>query len=136
MPRDFVDIDLLVDMAKRYDLVTRMVRNYIGERLFIVSAQVIREAFIIISNIALFEKVNLGKFKSMHEAQSIYLHVGLLWEHFVRIGGLWLVTFSTLEPPIKKFFNPRAQALYFSLCKLLDIEEIEHVPGCLVFMMA
>ena len=37
---------------------------------------------------------------------------------------------------MKKFFNPRAQALYLSLCRVLDIEEIDHVPGYLVFMMA
>ena len=47
MPRIFVDIDLLVDMAKRYDLVTRVLSNYACERLFGVSTQVIREVFML-----------------------------------------------------------------------------------------
>ena len=80
--RVFVDIDLLVDMAKRYDLVTRVLRNYVEERLFFVLAQVIREFFMLNSNIALLEKIDLGKFKSMYEAQKIYLHVGPIQEHF------------------------------------------------------
>ena len=30
VPRVFVDVDLLMDMAKRYDLVMRVVNNYAG----------------------------------------------------------------------------------------------------------
>ena len=37
---------------------------------------------------------------------------------------------------MKKFFNPRAHALYFSLCRVLGVVEINHVPGYLVYMMA
>ena len=37
VPRVFVESDLLMDMAKRYDLVTRVLRKYVGERLFVVS---------------------------------------------------------------------------------------------------
>ena len=136
MLKVFVDIDLLMDMAKRYDPITRVLINYIGEWLFSMSTQVIREVFMLNSNIALLEKIDLGKFKSMYEAQKIYLHVGPIQENFVRIGGLFLVTSSTPKPLMKIFFNPRAQALYFSLYRVLGVEEIEHVPRCLVFMMA
>ena len=72
----------------------------------------------------------------MYEAKTIYLLASPLCEHFVRIGGLCLVKSSNLELLMKKFFNPGAQALYFSLCRVLGIEETKHVPGCLVFMMA
>ena len=37
---------------------------------------------------------------------------------------------------LKKYFNPRAQALYFSLCRVLGVVEIDHVPRYLVYMMA
>ena len=47
MPKVFVDIDLLVDIAKKYDPITRVVSNYIGEWLFVVSTQVIREVFML-----------------------------------------------------------------------------------------
>ena len=62
VPLVFLDIDLLVDMAKRYDLITRVLRNYVGERLFGVSAQVIMEVFMLNSNTTLLEKIDLGKF--------------------------------------------------------------------------
>ena len=45
VPRVFVDVDLLMDMAKRYDPITRAVNNYVGERLFAITTPVIREDF-------------------------------------------------------------------------------------------
>ena len=36
---------------------------------------------------------------------------------------------------MKKLFNSRAQALYFSTCRILRVLEIDHVPGYLVMMM-
>ena len=103
-----------------------------GEQLFVVTTPIIREVFILTQNIVLLEKIELGEFQSRYKAQALYLHVGPLREHFVRIGGL---SSSTLEPLMKKFFNPRAQALYLSLCRVLGVVEIDHVPRCLVFMM-
>ena len=47
-----------------------------------------------------------------------------------------MVTSTTPEPLTKKFFNPRAQALYFSLYRVLGVVETNHVFGYLVFMMA
>ena len=72
-----------------------------------MSSHVIREVFMLNSNITLCEKIDLGKFHLMYEAQVVYLHVGPLQEHFVRIGGLFLATSSILEPLMKNFFNPR-----------------------------
>ena len=62
MPEVCVDIDLLVDMAKRYDLFTRVLNNCIGQSLFSMSAQVMREVFMLNSNTTLLEKIDLGKF--------------------------------------------------------------------------
>ena len=87
-------------------------------------------------SVSLLEKIDLSNFYSMYEAQEIYLHASPLREYFVRIGGLCLITSSTPKPLMKKIFNPRAHALYLSLCRVLGIEEIDHVLGYLVFMMA
>ena len=37
---------------------------------------------------------------------------------------------------MKKYFNPRAQALYVSLCKIFDIDEQEYVLVPLIYMIA
>ena len=71
-------------------------------------AHVIREVFMLNQNVSLLERIDLGEFQSRNEVHTLYLHAGPLREHFVRIGGLCLVTSSTSEPLIKKFFNPRA----------------------------
>ena len=34
VPSVFLDVDLLVSLAKRYDALTRVVSNYTDERLF------------------------------------------------------------------------------------------------------
>ena len=78
MPRVYLDIDFLVEMEKRYKPLTRVVSNYVGEHLFSIIAQVIREIFMLNSNVALLEKIDLRNFHSMYEAQTIYLHVGPL----------------------------------------------------------
>ena len=62
MPRVYLDIDFLVEMEKRYKPLTRVVSNYVGEWLFVVSSQVIREVFILNPNVALLEKIDLRKF--------------------------------------------------------------------------
>ena len=46
-----------------------------------------------------------------------------------------MVTSTTPKPLMKKIFNPRAQALYLSLCRILGVLEIDHVPRFLVIMM-
>ena len=45
VPRVFFDSDLLVDLAKKYDQITRFVKNYAGDNLFRVSPELIHEVF-------------------------------------------------------------------------------------------
>ena len=71
-----------------------------------------------------------------YDAQRINLRTGPLQEHFSRIGTLSLVTPSTREPLMRRYFNPRAQALYFSLYKIFGMDEAEHIPGSIVLIMA
>ena len=54
----------------------------------------------------------------------------------MRVGGLCLVTSATPEPLMRKHFNLRAQALHSSLCQVLGVDELEQIPGYMVFMMA
>ena len=57
-----MDVDLSVSLAKRYEPLTRVVSNYIGERLFSLNAQVVRELFMLTYNKALLERIDLSKF--------------------------------------------------------------------------
>ena len=108
VPSIFWDVDLLVILAKRYDPLTKVVSNFFGDHLFVVSPPVIRKFFGLSTNNALLERIDLSQLQSTYEAQALYLRTGPLKEHFVKIGGLCLVTLATLEPLMKKFFNSRA----------------------------
>lgn len=74
--------------------------------------------------------------QARYDAQRTYLRGGPLQEYFIKIESLHLVTQNTLEPLLKKYFNPRAQALYFSLCKTFGMDEQDHIPGSIVFIIA
>ena len=57
----FMDDDLLTLIEKkRYDPVLWVVKNYVGDNLFSVTFEVIREALMINHNLGLHEKINLG----------------------------------------------------------------------------
>ena len=88
------------------------------------------------TNEALLQEIDLSEFQSLYEAQTLYLQVGPLREHFAKIGRLCLVTSTTPKTLMRKYFNASAQALYLSLCRFLGVVEIDHVPGYLVYMMA
>lgn len=61
---------------------------------------------------------------------------GQLQENFVKIGQLSLVTPNTLEPLLRKYFNPIEQALCSSLCKIFGMDEQNHIPISIIFIMA
>ena len=68
VPSVFMDVDLLANLEKRYDPLTRVVSNYIGDRIFSVKASIIREVFALTSNVTLLEKIDLSEFQSGYEA--------------------------------------------------------------------
>lgn len=74
--------------------------------------------------------------QARYDTQRIYLRGGPLQEHFVKIGQLPLVTPNTPEPLLRKYFNPRAQALYFSLYRIFGMDEQDHILGSIVFIIA
>lgn len=61
MPGAFMDEDLLVALAKRYDIFLRVVKNVSGLVLFEVFASTIREVFRLNTSSALLEEVDLWK---------------------------------------------------------------------------
>ena len=108
VPSFFWDLDLLVTLTKRYDPLTRIVNNFVGDHLFADCSSLIREVFGLSKNNALLERIDLSQLQSTYEAHALYLRAGPLKEYFVKIGGLCLVTSATPKPLMKKFFNLRA----------------------------
>ena len=68
VPSVFLDVDLLVSLAKRHDPLTRVVSNYIRDRLFAMTTPMTREVFMLNQNISLLERIDLGGFQSRYEA--------------------------------------------------------------------
>ena len=58
----FLDVDLLMSMTNRHDPLTRVVNNYVGEWLFVGTSQVIREVFLLNTNVSLLQKIDLSNF--------------------------------------------------------------------------
>ena len=79
-------------LVKRYDPITKIVSNFTGDHLFVVSPSLIKEVFGLNKNNTLLKKIDLSQLQSAYEAQALYLRAGLLKEHFVKIGELCLVT--------------------------------------------
>ncbi len=57
----FWEVDLLVSLAKRYDPLTRVVSNFFGDRLFVVSPPLIREVLGLSTNNDLLERIDLSQ---------------------------------------------------------------------------
>lgn len=135
VPGVFFDDDLLVDMAKKYDPITRVVKNHIGYNLCRVSPELIREVFKLNPNHAIHEKIDMEDLQARYDAKKLYLRGGTLQQHFVKIGSFPLVTQNTHEPLLKKYFNPREQALYFSLYKIFGMDKQDHIQGSIILIM-
>lgn len=115
VPSVFMDENLLKMLAKRYDLMLRVVKNHARDSLFRVTTKVIREVFMLNPNHALHEKIDLDDLQSRYDCQRVYLQGGILQEHFVKVGNISLVTSHTLEPLLKSYFNARVESLYITL---------------------
>ena len=74
--------------------------------------------------------------QARYDAQRIYLRTGPLQEHATKVGTLFVITANTPELLLKRHFNPRAQALYVSLCKIFGMDEAKQILGLIVLIMA
>lgn len=78
------DDDLLVDMLKKYDPITRVVKNHVGDNLFRVSLDLIREVFKLNPN-HVHEKIGIEDLQARYDAQRMYLRGGSLQQNFVKL---------------------------------------------------
>ena len=123
-------------IAKRYEPISRIVKNHVGDNLFKVSLEVIMEFFSLNPNHVVHEKIALEDLQARYDIQITYLRYGPLQENFVKIGHFPLVIENIPNPLLIKYFNPRAQSLYFSLCKIFRMDEQELIQGSIVFIIS
>ena len=50
VPKVFMDSSLMMDLAKRYDPITQLLKNHASDRLFSIIAPMIKEVFILSTN--------------------------------------------------------------------------------------
>ena len=74
-----------MSLTKRYDPLSRVVSNYTGDRIFVITPFVIRYFLTLTSNVSLLEKIDLSEFQSRYEAHALYLRAGPLREQFVKL---------------------------------------------------
>ena len=87
-------------------------------------------------NHVVHEKIDLEDLQARYDTQITYLRHGPLQEHFFKIGHFPLVIENIPNPLLRKYFNPRAQSLYFSLCKIFRMDEQQHIQRYIVFIIA
>ena len=59
VPGVFFDSDPLTNMAKKYDPITKAVKNHVGDILFRVFPELIKEVFKLNPNQAIYEKIEM-----------------------------------------------------------------------------
>ena len=64
----FFDSDLLVNIAKKYDHITRVVKNYAGDNLFRVSPKLISEVFNLNPNHTMHEIIDMDDLQARYDA--------------------------------------------------------------------
>lgn len=133
IPIIFFDDDLLIMIAKRYDPMLRVVKNYVGENLFRVTPEVIREVFMLNPNHTLHDKIEMDDLQARYDAQMVYLQGGKLQENFVKIGHLPLVISHTPNPLLRKYYNRKEKEFYLSLCKLFGIPSFHCCPNITIW---
>lgn len=115
VPGVFMDVDLLMQIAKNYDPVTRTVRNVNQGPLIEISDDEFKRVFRLCEASNYLEPIDFEMFKKVYDAQRDHLRSGPLKEFFAKIGGLTLVGPSTMEPFPMNLFTSRAKGIYWSL---------------------
>lgn len=136
VPIIFLDSDLLANLGKKYDHITRVVKNYVGDNLFRFCYQFISEVFNLNPNHDVHDLIDMEDLQERYDVQRVYVRAGSLQQHFSRIGKLTLVTSTALELLMRKYFNLRAQYLYFTLCKIFGMYEEEYIHDSIVLIIA
>lgn len=131
----FMDIDLLTQIAKNYDPITRIVRNISGGPLVEITANEVKRVFRLNEASSYLEPIDFEMLRKVYDAQKDHLRSGPMREFFAKIGGLTLVGPSTVEPFPMNLFTLRAKGIYWSLCQFFG-EDLENVmPTHYMLMM-
>lgn len=78
VPGVFFDDDLLTIMLKKYDPITKIVKNHFGDNIFRVSLELIREVFKLNPIHAVHEKIDMEDLQARYDTQRVYLRGGPL----------------------------------------------------------
>lgn len=71
-------------MSKKYVPITRIVKNNVGDNIFRVSLELIREVFKLNPNHVVHEKIDMEDLHARYDTQRVYLRGGPLQENFVK----------------------------------------------------
>lgn len=104
--------------------------------IFRVYPELISEVFKLKPNHTMHEIIDMDDLQERYDTQRIYLRTKPLQENASKIGTLSMITASTPEPLLRRHFNLRDQALYFSLCKIFGMHEAKQIPSSIVLIMA
>lgn len=107
-----MDINLLTQIAKNYDPITKTVRNVNGRPLIEINDDKFRKVFWVSEVSNYLEPIDFEMLKKVYDAQRDHLRSGLLKELFSKIGGLTFVGTSTMETFPLNFFTLRAMGIY------------------------
>lgn len=123
-----MDIDLLTQIAKSYDPITRTLRNVSRGPLIEITDDELRRVFQLNEASSYLEPIDFEMLKKVYDAQKDHLRNGPLRDFFAKIGGLTMVGPSIMEPFPMNFFNLRAKGMYWSLYQIFgeDAKNIMH----------
>lgn len=131
-----MDIDLLTHIIKKYDPITRIVRNISGGPLIEITANEVRKVFQLSESSNHLEPIDFEMLKKVYNAQKDHLRCGPMRELFAKIGGLTLVGPSKVKPFPMNFFTLRAKGVYQSLCQFFGEDGENAMPTHYMLMMA
>lgn len=131
----FMDAELLIQIAKCYNPVTKCVKDINGKDLISITDDEIREVFSLNDPSIGLEKIDFTEFTEIYEAQRDYLRAGPLRQFLDEIGSMCVVSSSTPEPFRLDLFSKRLQEVYKSLTLILGHDEETHMPVPYMFMM-
>ena len=137
VPNVFLDVDLLLAVAARYDPVTRVIRDNDGEVLLNVNADVIRRVFDLSENGSLLVQIDLEEMKQEYAKIQPFFRSKLLPPHLVRAGSSTIHMSPTDQEPFRlNCFADHFLATFYSLCQILGFSPNTVMPIAYMFMGA
>ena len=137
VPNVFLDVDLLLAVATRYDPVTRVIRDNDGEVLLNVNADVIQRVFDLSENGSLLVQIDLEEMKQEYAKIQPFFRSKLLPPHLVRAVSSTIHMSPTDQEPFRlNCFADHFLATFYSLCQILGFSPNTVMPIAYMFMGA